>query len=273
MRLLSWLSQSQTGGVNKPLLRTRLTLGRLDERIVPDGTAPTPPDGPPGQTGDPGNPPVEVGSGQTVFLGQFAACRVYVSNDEADYNWITTVDPTTGSAISVMLGYDPTEFELPTEGVSADYQPDTTSWSLVWNADVGVWARIPPGGLTESVGRGSLVDGVNVIYADVIAARAAAPPTRIGPRFGGWAIEGTDTGGIIVTDPLGNQYSVHPLILTPPRAFQPYEFLFTPFYKPRGDGPSFTVPTRPPTTGEPPIAPKPKPPMPPPPSDDPVGDS
>lgn len=263
MRWMSWLREGQTGGVNKPLLRTRLTLGTLDERIVPDGSGLAPPYGPPGQPSEQTtSSPTQVGTEQTVYVGQFGSYNLYASNANGG-NWFTLVDPTTGVFTSVLMDYDPSQVQVP-DAATTSYQPDANKWTLVWDTATGTWTGLPPGSTNVPAGRGMLDGSTNVVYTDSsssaggqTAVNTAAPGNGGGVRASPFTITPTPDGrGITITGPGGSVTIRRTDVNGPPR----YQVLIEPS---NGGGPyNFQFPPVPPgPPWEPPLAPPKKPPV------------
>lgn len=238
--------------MNKPLLRTRLTLNPLDERIVPDGGGSEPPTSSPPQEGEPSIPTTVLGAGQTLLVEQVGPIGVYLTNDSDTGNWVTVVDTTTHAFTSVPLDIDPALFQPPTEA-SPNYQPDPTKPTLVWDSLSGTLTGLPAGTASLPVGTG-LFDGThNIVYTN--AGIPAAGPVRLpGSVGGGWTIAPHPQGnGFVFTDPLGNQYVFR--VIPPNTPGELPGILFQHFPWSGGmRGRFFQVP--PPSTPEPPILPK-----------------
>jgi hypothetical protein len=144
------------------------------------------------------------------LVAQLGDVAVAATTDDSGNNWITYTNTITGAFTYVLVNYDPSLMQMPTDALSASYQPDVSKWSLAWDADTGSWTGIPPGGLTQTIGAGALSDGWNFIVQDsrAVSLNAATAPPRSRPggvSVGGWNIRHHPLGGII-EDPFGGRF-------------------------------------------------------------------
>lgn len=211
-----------------PAWKSRLRLEALDERAVPSSTPVSPPDGPPGQTGDPSTPtPVTLADGAWLGLASVGDYDVYYTRSD-DAGFLVVVNAATGDFSITRTDYS-TPIDLSTAtGVQAGFTPNATLPSAVWDPNTGTYATVPAGTAFGTVG-GYVTNGWNMVVLPLApgfdptaervfaagavslgraAATAADPPGRtstvkiIGP-------DGSQVGPTLVLGP-SNQFTPPP---------------------------------------------------------------
>jgi hypothetical protein len=178
--MIFWNRSHRRGGDIRSR-RPKLRLESLDARVVPDGSMPTAPDGPPAQPGDPTPGGVDLSTitvGELYGLGDAAGLPVFAYRETDGNLWLLITDGTADGAFqATFLGGSANGLAdvLSLDGLQADYQPDAGKWTMAYDEVSATWTFYRPG-----VTFGGAVDGYatadwNVVLPAGFAA-AGQPP-------------------------------------------------------------------------------------------------
>lgn len=222
MRVLKFLLGIDTPTL--PTVKARLRLESLDGRIVPDGVPVTPTD--PGvvvtDPGD-GTPPAQsvqefnfdLQIGDWVWVGSRGTQDVYATRAIDGSTWAVFNDPVNETFAAVLI--DAPASYHPELGTTA-FTPDSTLPSYVWDPNTSTYYTAPAGTTFAAGVTGSIVDGVNLVFLQLVPPAVfppeQAPPPRPAPVQGGGVqvirvtpgktqkiIIATDDGGSIEINP------------------------------------------------------------------------
>ena len=155
------------GRERMPETKVRLGLFAFEERLVPDATAPIPPDQPPGQTGDPSPQTYtfDLQAGDTVLLMKDGTNSVYYSVAASGGAWIESYNSATGAYSAQLL--NPSAVTTPDFSadlaIASDFVPDSTLSTTVWDPNTLTLFTVPPG--TDF---GGAVDGYSTVAGNFV---------------------------------------------------------------------------------------------------------
>jgi hypothetical protein len=161
-----------------------LQLAACEDRVVPDGALPAPPEG--WDTGAQSPPSdqsysVTVQAGEWVQVGQVGGQEQWFTFDSHARQWLFSADDGSGAFTAVLLNYDGTYDPTEHPQTTANFDPAADKWNLVWNPDDGTWATVPPGTVFPAAVTGFTVGDWNYVHLPrQQPARPANPPQQAG---------------------------------------------------------------------------------------------